>query len=119
VGTESQAQKSEKQFTASFVLALGRLQAAFEARHKKQLKEEAMNEFAAALNKQHRDEMAAMSSAAVTERVEGLERRVAQLEAQLIGIGTAFERANAVNKALWEAPVTLPPAPAADTDPAA
>lgn len=71
-----------------------------------------MTEFAAALNKQHRDEMEAASALAVTERVDALEKRLAKVEAIL-----------ADRAALWNAVAgasgTLPPAPATNTDPTA
>lgn len=68
--------------------------------------------FAAALNKQNRDDMALASAMAGIDRIDALEKRVAKLEACL-----------ANPKTLWDAvagpPVTLPPAPTTDTDPAA
>jgi hypothetical protein len=51
--------------------------------------------------------------------IKALEKRVAELEAKLIGIGEVFGRANARSKAMREAPMTLHRAPAANTDPAA
>ncbi len=78
-----------------------------------------MTEFAAALNKQQQDEIAAMAGVAGIERIEALEKRLAKLEEQLAGIGTAFERAEAFEKAIWERPMMLSPEPATGSDPAA
>jgi hypothetical protein len=71
-----------------------------------------MTEFAAALNKQHRDEMAGASAMAVAERIVALERRLATVEARLADSRWLWENAGA-------ALGTLPPAPAANTDPTA
>jgi tetrahydromethanopterin S-methyltransferase subunit B len=65
--------------------------------------------YAAAVKKDEDMVALAMTS---SERIDALEKRVAKLEACLSN-----------PKALWDAvaaaPVTLPPAPATDTDPAA
>lgn len=68
-----------------------------------------MTEFAAALNKQHQDEMRALTS---VERIDALERRLAKVEAKLADAHGLWNAAAA-------APGALPPAPPADTDPVA
>ncbi len=78
-----------------------------------------MTEFATALNNQHHAEMVALSGADATNklkqhhdgRMDALERRLAKVEAKLDASG--------VYNAAAAAPGALPPAPAADTDPAA
>ena len=71
-----------------------------------------MTEFAAALNKQDRKEMAGAQPVAVAERIVALEKRVTRLEALLADPGRLWHAAAA-------APGALPAAPATDTDPAA
>ena len=73
-------------------------------------------EFASAPYVLHQHQMALIRAA---EAIGALEKRVDKLEAQLAGIGDAFSRADKFEKAIWGAPMTLPPAPATDTDPAA
>lgn len=77
-----------------------------------------MSEFAAALNKQHRDEMSAMAISdleAITRlamSVEALDKRLAAVEAKLADSRWLWDNAAA-------ALGTFPPAPAANTDPTA
>ena len=79
-----------------------------------------MTEFADALNKQSRAEVAALSGADATDklkqhhdaRMDALEKRLARVEAKLAD-------ASGTRGAASSSPVALPSPPAADTDPAA
>lgn len=79
-----------------------------------------MTQFAAALNKRDREEMAALSGA---ERIDALERaferRLLQAETRLAKVEAKLADASGLGNAASASAMALPSSPAADTDPMA
>lgn len=75
-----------------------------------------MTEFAAALNKRDREEMAALSG---VERMDALEKRLLKAEIRLAAAEAKLADASGLRDVASASPRALPPVPSANTDPVA